>query len=90
MEVGKMNDDTKYLTSQEAYEALANAIVIQAVKDYRKVLIRLQKHPRNSMALGEKKSLLNFFKSNYFSILTNIDSGRLISRVEREVLSYDS
>ena len=31
----------------ECYENLANAIILQAVKDYKAVLFRLEDHPNN-------------------------------------------
>lgn len=31
----------------ECYENLANAIILQAVKDYKTVLFRLEDHPNN-------------------------------------------
>lgn len=33
----------------DAFEKLANAIILQAVKDYRFALKRLAKHPRNEI-----------------------------------------
>lgn len=52
-----MNDDDRFLEEQEAYEFLANGIVIQAVKDYRSVSRYLKKNPRNKDALREKQTL---------------------------------
>ena len=37
----------------DPYENLANAIVLQAVKDYRDALKRLKKKPGNQAAMGE-------------------------------------
>lgn len=56
------------------YEDLANAIIIQAVKDYRKT-----KSPQ------VRNELKRFFKSEWFSILTNLDGDILIKKLEREV-----
>ena len=39
----------------ECYENLANAIILQAVKDYKTVLFRLEDHPNNRDAQFEKK-----------------------------------
>ena len=41
----------------ECYENLANAIILQAVKDYKTVLFRLEDHPNNRDAQYEKKRL---------------------------------
>lgn len=51
------------------YNNLANAIVLQAVKDYRKAL----NYPNNRSAVYECRSIERFFLSGWFSVLTNID-----------------
>ena len=63
------------------YENLANAIVLQAVKDYRKAL----KYPNSRMALCECRSIERFFRSGWFSVLTNIDPEVLITKLKAEV-----
>lgn len=56
------------------YEDLANAIIIQAVKDYRRT-----KSPQ------VRSEIKRFFKSEWFSMLTNVDGDMLIKKLEREV-----
>lgn len=59
----------------DPYEKLANAIIIQAVKDYRK-------------ALREGKSgriYEQFFHSEWFGILTSLDGETLIERIRRKM-----
>lgn len=56
------------------YEELANAIIIQAVKDYRRT--------QSPQVRNEIKC---FFKSEWFSMLTNVDGDMLIKKLEREV-----
>ena len=41
----------------ECYENLANAIILQAVKDYKAVLFRLEDHPNNREEAGRFLSL---------------------------------
>ena len=41
----------------DCYQNLANAIVLQAVRDYEAVLRRLMRNPRNQDAQREKKRL---------------------------------
>ena len=67
------------------YENLANAIVLQAVKDYRQALKRLKVYPNDSKALSEKREVEQFFRSEWFEALTNVDPGMLISRLCKEV-----
>lgn len=69
-----------------AYEQLANAIIIQAVKDYRFALRRLAKYPRNSSALYTKKESENFFRSEYFIMITSVDPEILIQKLHEEVV----
>lgn len=48
----------------DPYEKLANAIVIQAAKDYRTALRKLKRNPRNHLAKGEAESIERFFRSD--------------------------
>ena len=56
------------------YEDLANAIIIQAVKDY-----------RGTHSPQVRNEIKRFFKSQWFSMLTNVDGDMLIKKLEREV-----
>lgn len=67
------------------YERLADEIVIQAVKDYRSALKKLYKHPENPTALERKSEVEEFFNSQWFGVLTEIDPEMLISRLRKEV-----
>lgn len=69
----------------ENYEKLANAIVLQAVKDYRLALKRLAKHPRNREALYTKKEVEQFFRSSFYETLTTVDGKMLIRKLNEEV-----
>lgn len=55
------------------YEKLANAIVKQAVNDY-----------RETESQSEKEDILRFFHSDWFKALTNIDCEYLIKRLKSE------
>lgn len=54
------------------YEALANAIIAQAARDYR------ISAPRGKVAIRR------FFRSAYFTVLTSLDPEYLIARLEAE------
>ena len=69
------------------YQNLANAIVLQAVNDYRKALRRNKKHPYKKEYLSEMRSLEYFFRSNWFAALTNINPKMLVSKLKAEVAS---
>ena len=69
----------------DSYENLANAIVIQAAKDYRLALKRLRHHPYDRDAALMKSECESFFHSGWFGALTSIDPGILIHRLQSEV-----
>ena len=68
------------------YQALANAIVIQAAKDYKSALRTLRNHPESRVTLSEALSLEKFFRSGWCSMLTDIDGEYLIKRLRRAVI----
>ena len=70
----------------EVYERLSNAIVLQAVKDYRNALKRLKKHSRNDAALTTKQEVERFFRSDWYASLTTVDPEMLIRKLSEEVI----
>lgn len=60
----------------DPYEKLANAIILQAVSDY-----RAAKKARNKR---EQAEVLRFFHSQWFGVLTEIDPEYLIRRLDEE------
>ena len=64
------------MDTETAYENLANAIVLQAVKDYRNA-----KMCGNGSLIG---SLRKFFRSDWFKALTDIDGEWLIRQLDKE------
>jgi hypothetical protein len=69
----------------QPYEELANAIVLQAVKDYRKALSALRINPKNKAALAEAKECETFFLSSWYRTLTSVDGQMLINKLKSEV-----
>jgi hypothetical protein len=67
------------------YEELANAIILQAVKDYRADLQILKQFPHNERALKDKEDIDDFFYSSYFAKLTRVEPEVIIHRLEAEV-----
>ena len=67
------------------YENLANAIILQAVKDYRMALKSLKANPRNRTAMADKDEIERFFRSDWFSVLTSVDGEMLIRSLQMEV-----
>lgn len=62
----------------DPYENLANAIIIQACKDYRLT--------ENETKI---KELEDFFHSEWFSVLTSLDPDPLINELRKEKRQYE-
>ncbi len=69
----------------DAYERLANAIVLKAVDDYRDALKRLASFPHDRDSRHIKTEVKRFFRSGWFSTLTTIDPEVLIQKLNEEV-----
>lgn len=69
--------DTVAMT-MDPYQELANAIVLQAVKDY-----------RMTDDEQELKEIERFFRSNWFGVLTKVDPNLLITNLRKEKKTYD-
>lgn len=67
------------------YENLANAIILQAVKDYRMALKCRKRNPKNRTALADKDEIERFFCSQWFTVLTSVDGEMLIRSLTMEV-----
>lgn len=68
------------------YENLANAIVFQAAKDYRKALRKYKRQPENKSAKSEIREIERFFRSNWYRTLTDLDGEMLIKRLREELI----
>jgi len=68
----------------DAYEKLANAIIILAAKDYRKALKRLKRNPHNQAAQAEADSIERFFRSQWYEVLTDVPGELLIRKLREE------
>jgi len=66
------------------WEALANAIIIQAATDYKKILLRLKKHPDNTTLAGEQVRIEKFFQSGWFTALCSLDGRDLMWKIRME------
>ena len=67
------------------YEDLANAIILQAVKDYRMALKSLKANSRNRAAHADKAEIERFFRSQWYSALTDVKGEMLIRSLQKEV-----
>lgn len=67
------------------YQNLANAIVLLAVNDYRKALKTLALYPKDRTVKFQIKQIEQFFRSDFYKLLTGIDGEMLISRLHKEM-----
>ena len=67
------------------YEALGNAVVLQAVKDYREAVHKLSRGKKNTNEESTKQECERFFQSPYFNVFTQLDGKALLSQLEKEV-----
>ena len=68
----------------ECYEELANAIVLQAFKDYRKALFKIVQEPEEWKHRSSKKKLERFFHSKWYRTLTNLNPAILMQEAKRQ------
>lgn len=68
----------------DPYENLANAIVLQAVKDYRDALKHLKKKPSNKAAMADAMECERFFRSGRYTALTSVNGEHLIQKLREE------
>lgn len=70
----------------EPYENLANAIVMQAVKDYRQARHKLRKRPKNAEAKAVIEDCERFFLSDRFEALTDANGEIILRKLQEEDL----
>lgn len=75
------------ISCQDPYESLGNAVVLQAVRDYRDAAKKLSRGRRNPEAEKMKKDCERFFNSQHFNVFTNLDGKVILSELEKEVLA---
>lgn len=63
---------------EENWQALANAIVLQAVIDY-----RMSEDPR------DREKIEDFFRSDWFGVLTRLDPEALIAELRKEKMRFE-
>lgn len=69
----------------QAYQNLANEIIIKAAKDYRAALRRQARNPDSLKAKHDIHEIERFFRSEWFSYLTEISGEYFIRRLREEV-----
>ena len=67
----------------DPYVNLANAIVLQAARDYRGALRQLKRNQQFTTAKHTIREIERFFHSQWFHFLTEIDPDDLIHQLAR-------
>ena len=65
------------------WEDLANAVVLQALEDYRAVCRKLSRRPDLREAAMLKSSLERFFRSRWFGVLTAANLEAVLAEIEK-------
>ena len=68
--------------NEKGLENLANGIILQAVKDYRKALRGFSLNGKSGTAVIAECE--RFFRSKWFRVLTNVDGEHLIINIRKE------
>jgi hypothetical protein len=75
----------RYVGIKRATEDLANAIILDAVEDYKRALTRLKNHPESKAMKRDVKEIEKFFYSDWFLMLTNLDPSYLTRKVKETI-----
>ena len=67
------------------YEALANAIITQAAKDFRAAYKRMKRFPNDGRAQEEVREITKFFCSQWFEMLSDVDGPTLLKKMKDEI-----
>ena len=67
------------------FEDLAQAIIVQAVSDYRYTTNRLQAKLENGRLQNRKKEIEEFFCSSWFQMLTDLNGERLMHQLQADM-----
>lgn len=70
---------------EEAYMSLIEAIIRKASKDYQFAVKKLAKNPDNWQAQDLLREVEEFFRSDWFEMMTGADGERLLERMHEWV-----
>ena len=76
--------------AEDPYERLANAIILQAVADYRVALKKIKAHPKDRKAIDEALEIERFFRSGWYSQLTSVAGQDTTERLPDELRQSES
>jgi len=70
---------------EDGYRSLAAAIILQAVKDFKKAAKRYKAGKRKEESLREMQEVIKFVKSEWFKVLTDLDPEIVIKKLKEEL-----
>ena len=70
---------------EENYQALANAIITLAVKDFRPAYRRLKKYRNDEKAQATVREITKFFCSQHFEALSDLDGPTLLNMIMQKM-----
>lgn len=73
------------MTERQSLEELANAVIIQAAKDYRVVARRLERFPASEKSRKELRELEDFFRSDWFRMLSSANGPAILEQLRKEI-----
>jgi len=77
------------MITDSGYRDLADAIILQAVADYRRAHWKLRLCNHHKEALEIISECENFFRSPWFSTICNLDREQLLRNLKREMKSQE-
>ena len=85
----KQNNKDVLMTDVDPYVALANGIVLQACKDYRKYYrLHLRTYRIGDKPNEKLAELENFFRSDWYKTLTSVDGEYVMKRIREDVQAH--
>ena len=69
----------------DGIQMLANAIVLQAAKDYRELCRKIEKNPNNHEARREIKMIEDFFLNGSVDIFTAADGATILKKLKEQL-----
>lgn len=70
---------------ENGYRSLAAAIVLQAIKDFRKAARRYKARKTKEKSLWEIQEIIQFIQSGWFRALTDLDPEAVIEKLKEEL-----
>ena len=67
------------------WRALADAIILQATEDYRRLPQRIAKHPDELDNVSEMRRIERFLRSDWFGVLSDLDGRRLLRDLKADL-----